>query len=558
MGQGQIGGDHPRFQTWAQKRVQDNLAYAADLAQTRQKQQGRLQHLAIHHRMGAGAVAQIPDLRRNHRAQNGKAQIGAHGLRHADPIIARGALHRFIALIDDHADGLIMGGRNGLAQGIMRIPRPFGAVRQPNSIKAQIIAGRFQIVGDLGGVVGRGRAGHGPVLQQDKRAQGTPLRQGGGLFAHIPPACRAFLQFAPHIAKLGAGEHIGAFGHPRHIGCIDIGGGVIHALEGFKRVRAHRKGAFGVRVGAVACLGTARQPQLPARAMQPKPRLCGHGRQRLVAGQLHGGCHHRQPIVLPQPRRLQVVVYQPRRHRQARHHHIAGSAGMRAGLKAQHAQIFGQDNRGFRAAQTGALAGAIGNPVIARLALFGGARVGIKQHQGMAVGINGRGRRAKLFAQLGHGLIYACGKRFCLFGAQTLHQRPDIGVFQRLVAQGICWQLANARHIGIAKIGKRFQMLGAFQWAVWNGGAGGVCSPAAQDIQHGLCLGHGIDQAMGRLGLAKGHRGFRANRLQRGHRPAAQLFARVGACMQGPVFRRKKPCHIGPYRLWPRALGPSR
>ena len=121
-----IGGHHPRFQPRAQERVQDHLADAADLPQPAQEQQRRLQDLAIEHGMRLGRVAQIADLLGNDAAQQRKPQIGAHALRDADPVIARGALHGLVALIDDHRDGMRLARLDGRAGGVMGIPGPIG------------------------------------------------------------------------------------------------------------------------------------------------------------------------------------------------------------------------------------------------------------------------------------------------------------------------------------------------------------------------------------------------------------------------------------------------
>ena len=61
-GHGHVGGDAAAFQARAQKRVEDHLANAADLAQARQQEQWRLQHIAVQHRMHPGRITQPPNL----------------------------------------------------------------------------------------------------------------------------------------------------------------------------------------------------------------------------------------------------------------------------------------------------------------------------------------------------------------------------------------------------------------------------------------------------------------------------------------------------------------
>ena len=122
MSKWQARGHHTRFQPRTQKRVQDYFANSAHLPQTGQQKQRRLQHLTIHHRMRLGRIAQVANMLRQNSAQKGEPQIGTHGLRHRDPIIARSSFHGFEPLIHNHTNGLVMGRGNGCAPGVMRIP----------------------------------------------------------------------------------------------------------------------------------------------------------------------------------------------------------------------------------------------------------------------------------------------------------------------------------------------------------------------------------------------------------------------------------------------------
>ena len=230
MGQRQARGHHTRFQTWTQKGVKDHLADTADLPQTGEQKQGRLQHLSIHHRMRLGHIAQVSDMLRNDAAQKGKPQIGPHGLRHGDPIVTRSTFHRFKPLINNHADGLIMGRQDGRAAGVMGIPRPFRAARQAGGINAQKITGPFDVIGcHLGRNLLR-MGGRLPVLQKHKGTEQPALRRAGRSLARVVTRRGALLQRRSHIAKLRAGEHIRAFGHPGHIRLINIGRGGLNAL----------------------------------------------------------------------------------------------------------------------------------------------------------------------------------------------------------------------------------------------------------------------------------------------------------------------------------------
>ena len=66
------------------------------------------------------------------------------------------------------------------------------------------------------------------------------------------PGLHGGLHLFAHISKLRAGEHVSAFGHPRDVGRIDIGGWFVHPLERFKRVGTVGKVA---RCKKILCFG---------------------------------------------------------------------------------------------------------------------------------------------------------------------------------------------------------------------------------------------------------------------------------------------------------------
>ncbi len=113
------------------------------------QQKRRMQHLVVHHRMNACGIAQIAHMLGQHAAQKREAQVGAHGLRAGDPVVAGCALHRLVALVDDHGNGVVVVGCDGRAGCVVAVVGPVGAGRQAHGIDAQEIERGF----DIGGVV---------------------------------------------------------------------------------------------------------------------------------------------------------------------------------------------------------------------------------------------------------------------------------------------------------------------------------------------------------------------------------------------------------------------
>ena len=171
------GGHNAGFQPRAEERMKDHLTDTADLAKTAEKKQRRLQHIAIEDRMRLGGKTEIAYLPRDDPTQKREAQIGAHRLRHRNPVISGRAFHGLESLVDHHADGLVMRRRHGIAAGVVRIPAPVRATRHANRIHPKEIACCLQLVAVPGGVTHRwGIVFSGTALKQHEGPQRPSLR----------------------------------------------------------------------------------------------------------------------------------------------------------------------------------------------------------------------------------------------------------------------------------------------------------------------------------------------------------------------------------------------
>ena len=316
-----VGGHHARFQPWSQKRVQDHLANAADLAQTRQQQQRRIQHFVIHHAVHPRGVTQIAQMRAQHTANQREPQIGAHRLGAGDPVIAGCALHGLEPLIDDDRNRVVMIRFDRVAGGIVAVIGIVRAGRQPDRVRPQEICRGFQICGVAGGIPGR--RVHRPgiaVLEQDKGAKRGPKGKGCGRFSDIIAVFRGLLRLLAKVTKQCAGKHVGTLGHPRHIRRVNMGGGGVHPFQPLERMGSVGKAPFGKGVGIFGIAGVSSQPGLPACW-----RFC-FCFQRSVRGNLHFCCDCGKAETSPVKRVHRRAILdpgQPRRHGEPFEVHIA-------------------------------------------------------------------------------------------------------------------------------------------------------------------------------------------------------------------------------------------
>ena len=348
MGQRHIGRHHSGLQARPEERVKDHLADAADLSQPAEKQQWRLQHITVEHRMRLRAETKVADLPRDHPAEKRKPQIGAHGLRHRDPVIAGRPFHRLEPLVNDHADGLVMGRGDRVTARVVRIPAPFRTSRHPDRIHAEEVAGRLQMVTVPAGIAHRRRRVLGrAVLQQHEGTQRPALGIGRrGLAGVIAPGRRILIGLA-HIAELRPCKHVRALRHTRDVGLVHICCRGLDTLQLFQLHGAVTVVTIGERVpveGALA--GMPSKP--PVDPVKIRGRLrCPRGKHPVMF-KVHVGRDDADSETLAEPWRDRDTVLVPGEARsdgrflQA---DVGGCAGMRLGIKAKKPHVVGDHHR---------------------------------------------------------------------------------------------------------------------------------------------------------------------------------------------------------------------
>ena len=173
MGQRHRRRDDTRFQPRTKEGMKDHFADPAHLSKATEQQEGRLQNIAVQHRVRLRPETEIADLPRDNAAEHREPKIGPHRLRNRNPVIARCPLHGLESLVNDHADCLVMRRIQPVSTCVMRIPGPVGASRHAHGIDAEEIARTFQLVAVPGRIPCRRRRGILPraILQQNEGAK---------------------------------------------------------------------------------------------------------------------------------------------------------------------------------------------------------------------------------------------------------------------------------------------------------------------------------------------------------------------------------------------------
>ena len=481
-------------------------------------------------------------------AEQREAQVGAHGLRDRDPVVAGRALHRLEALVHDHGDGVAVGRGDGGAGGVMRVPGPVGAAGQAHGIDAQEVAGRLDGVGVVRrvGGAGVGGGGGGAVLQQHERAQGAPLRRRGCGLAHVVPGLRAVLHRAAHVAELRAGEHVGALGHAGDARLVDQGGGQVAAAQRLERVQPVDVTAVGEGFAVAGAFGEA-VAEAPGQAVRGRARLPGQRHQGPVGRQDEGGGDGGQAEAGADIRVDQVAVLdrgESARHREPAEVHVGRGAAVGTGVVAQHPQVVRHHARGLGRAEARSLGLGVGDPGGAGLIGADVAGVLVEVDDGVGVVLDGGGRGLHRLLQVGHDHVDPGSQGLGLAGAQVGGEAVDVRVAERLRQQAGRGQDAGRRHRRVGEVAEGLEVVGADLRVLGAGGADLGDQAGADGVQHGLVFRHGVDDGVRRVRPAERDLPHGRGAREVGRRVGpGEAFERIGPEVDGAVAVREELGH---------------
>ena len=117
-----VGGQHHRFETRPDERIEHQFADARQFAQARPQDQRDMQHVAIGIGLGARRETEFAQHLGHDAGDHRAAQIAAHRLRAGNPVVAAGAFHGVEALVDQHDDGVAVIGFEFAAVFLVREP----------------------------------------------------------------------------------------------------------------------------------------------------------------------------------------------------------------------------------------------------------------------------------------------------------------------------------------------------------------------------------------------------------------------------------------------------
>ena len=346
-----------------------------------------MQHIAVGIGLRAGGKAFGAQKLAHDSGNFGAAQVAAHGLRPGDPVVAAGALHCVVALINQHHDRVAMRGLDRRAFFLVREPGIARDFADAGEIGAERIGQRFDRLG-IGRRIGRKRLillRHLAVLKRHHAAEDLQKRHRKRC---LEGEAAAFaLGLVAQIAVQRALEERRALGHPRNFVVKHERGWSLYALDRLHWVCAEMRGASGAAVAFPARLRTVDAPPIAepfgrARAFMQGQIGCqcvvggdSCDRETLpkvwvfdaLAGAEYEACQNRKPFQIEQ----------------------RVSSDMRARRKAHVPHIVGEATRDLGGAHLGDGGDGFGRPLPCRIIRFGTAGMFHQDHEREFVRLRG-------------------------------------------------------------------------------------------------------------------------------------------------------------------------
>ena len=260
-----------------------------------------MQDVLVHHAVAPGRIAQGTDMGPDNAADELGAQVGAHALRTADPVIPAGAFHGLVTLVHQDGDPVLVVRLYLRTVRIVGIPGIVGQLTDTYHVRAHVVQGRLHRLRVSLRVV---RSGSDlicflAVLQRHHGAQGRYHGMTVGRLGDHAEIVQFLLRLVAQVAQGSPDEHVVAFRNTRDVLLVDESRGGLLRFQFFHWIRAQAKRPVFEQPALVA-RPRAAHSKPPPRAMGLQgfhnPPLC----QRCVGCKFHGRRNHGHTELIPQ------------------------------------------------------------------------------------------------------------------------------------------------------------------------------------------------------------------------------------------------------------------
>ena len=472
-------------------------------------------------------------------ADESEPEVGPHRLRDRDPVVAAGALHGLVALVDDHRHRLVVGRDDLVALGVVGVPDPVRAARQADRVGAQPVAGRLE-VGRVALRVERARVGLGrlfPFGEKDEGGQRSLLGRRGRRLEHVGALSRRVLVAGAHVAELGPGEHVGPLRHSGHAGLVDQRRRLVHPLQ-----LLEAQGAVDVPPPSVGRPRPGRLgeplPEVPRQSLGSQAGLPVERDQGTVTSEIEIGGDCAQPEAVADIGVDETAAFdgrQPRRHRELVEIDVRRRSGVGAGRPAEDREVLREHDRDLCAPQGRSLDFGAQDPLRPGFVGRGIATEFVQQDDGVPVARKVGRWPLRRLPELGQQLVAAAAQHLDLGESQCGGEPFDLRVHDRLAKPSRRRDLAHADDGGVGEVAEGLEVVGPLRRRFGDVRACGRGPAHAEGVEHRLVLAHGVDDRR-RLGapLEADRRG-RRDMGQLGRLGAGQALGRVRAHGDGPL-----------------------